>query len=136
MLSGGNVNDCTRFAHVMAAIRVGRPGPGRPRVRPDHVIADSRYIEDEYPTTPTPRIEAYVRTLLERWPDLTGDDDGRSPWSTGGLIDSASGPFVYFPMVYSRAREVSAGAARIAAEHGLVCFDPQQGRLRPASGPL
>ncbi|MCI4066045.1 hypothetical protein MRQ36_27250 [Micromonospora sp. R77] len=96
----------------------------------------SRYIEDEYPTPPTPRIEDYVRTLLERWPDLTEDDDGRSPWSTGGLIDSASGPFVYFPMVYSRAREVSAGAARIAAEHGLVCFDPQQGRLRHASGGL
>lgn len=43
MLSGGNVNDCTRFAHVMAAIRVGRPGPGRPRVRPEHVIADKGY---------------------------------------------------------------------------------------------
>ena len=43
MLSGGNVNDCTRFIHVMAAIRVERPGPGRPRVRPDHVIADKGY---------------------------------------------------------------------------------------------
>ncbi|WP_243420609.1 transposase [Micromonospora globispora] len=43
MLSGGNVNDCSRFAHVMAAIRVGRPGPGRPRVRPDHVIGDKGY---------------------------------------------------------------------------------------------
>lgn len=43
VLSGGNVNDCTRFTQVMAAIRVGRPGPGRPRVRPDHVIADKGY---------------------------------------------------------------------------------------------
>ncbi|MFG1661405.1 hypothetical protein ACGFIY_33445 [Micromonospora chersina] len=43
MLSGGNVNDCTRFPHVMAAIRVQRPGPGRPRVRPEHVIADKGY---------------------------------------------------------------------------------------------
>lgn len=43
MLSGGNVNDCTRFTQVMAAIRVGRSGPGRPRVRPDHVIADKGY---------------------------------------------------------------------------------------------
>jgi hypothetical protein len=95
----------------------------------------SRYIEDE-PTPPTPRIEAYVRALLERWPDLTDEDDGRSPWSTGGLIDSASGPFVYFAMVYRQARDVSAGAARIAAECGLVCFDPQQRQLRPASGGL
>lgn len=43
VLSGGNVNDCTRFAQVMAAIRVERHGPGRPRVRPDHVIADKGY---------------------------------------------------------------------------------------------
>lgn len=43
MLSGGNVNDCTRFHHVMAAIRVERSGPGRPRVRPEHVIADKGY---------------------------------------------------------------------------------------------
>ena len=43
MLSGGNVNDCTRFTQVMAAIRVERPGPGRPRVRPEHVIADKGY---------------------------------------------------------------------------------------------
>ncbi|MBB6035008.1 transposase [Phytomonospora endophytica] len=27
----------------MAAIRVKRPGPGRPRTRPDHVIADKGY---------------------------------------------------------------------------------------------
>ncbi len=43
MLSGGNVNDCTRFTQVLADIRVERPGPGRPRVRPDHVIADKGY---------------------------------------------------------------------------------------------
>ncbi|SCG70425.1 Transposase [Micromonospora halophytica] len=43
MLSGGNVNDCTRFTQVLAGIRVERSGPGRPRVRPDHVIADKGY---------------------------------------------------------------------------------------------
>ncbi len=43
MLTGGNVNDCTRFEQVMDAIRVTRPGPGRPRTRPDHVIADKGY---------------------------------------------------------------------------------------------
>ncbi|MFG1915864.1 hypothetical protein [Micromonospora sp. NPDC048898] len=51
-------------------------------------------------------------------------------------MGEASGPFVYFPMVYSRCAEVSAGAARIAAEHGLVCFDPQLGVLRPAPDEL
>ena len=43
MLTGGNVNDCTRFEQVMAAIRVVRRGPGRARSRPDHVIADKGY---------------------------------------------------------------------------------------------
>jgi hypothetical protein len=83
-------------------------------------------------TPPTPRIRAYVEALLERWIDLTEDDDEeRSPWSTGPLIEEASGPIIHFPMVYSRCKEVSAGAARIAAEHGLVCFDLHLGLLRP-----
>lgn len=43
VLTGGNVNDCTRFEQVMDAIAVHRRGPGRPRTRPDHVIADKGY---------------------------------------------------------------------------------------------
>lgn len=43
MVNGGNVNDCTRFESVMQAIRVPRTGPGRPRIRPDHVLADKGY---------------------------------------------------------------------------------------------
>ncbi|MEF9881477.1 IS5 family transposase [Streptomyces sp. P9-A4] len=41
--TGGNTNDCTRFTAVMEAIRVPRIGPGRPRVRPDHVLGDKGY---------------------------------------------------------------------------------------------
>ncbi|MBV1854307.1 transposase [Catellatospora tritici] len=40
VLSGGQVSDFTAFEQLMAAIRVPRIGPGRPRVRPDHAIAD------------------------------------------------------------------------------------------------
>ncbi|WP_420038096.1 IS5 family transposase [Streptomyces sp. cg28] len=42
-LTGGNRNDCTQFEQVMAGIRIARPGPGRPRTRPDHVVADKGY---------------------------------------------------------------------------------------------
>ncbi|MDX3764052.1 IS5 family transposase [Streptomyces sp. AK02-04a] len=42
-LTGGNTNDCTQFTAVMEAIRVPRPGPGRPRVRPAHVLGDKGY---------------------------------------------------------------------------------------------
>ncbi|NDK30174.1 transposase, partial [Streptomyces sp. TR1341] len=40
VVTGGNINDCTRFITVMEAIRVPRLGPGRPRIRPDHVLGD------------------------------------------------------------------------------------------------
>ena len=38
---------------------------------------------------------------------------------------------IYFPIVWSRADEVAEVASRIAAEHGLVCFDPQSEQLLP-----
>ena len=43
VLTGGNTNDCTQLTTVMDAIKVPRPGPGRPRLRPDHVIGDKGY---------------------------------------------------------------------------------------------
>ncbi|WP_406419622.1 IS5 family transposase [Streptomyces sp. NBC_01614] len=43
VVTGGNTNDCTQFTTVMEAIRVPRLGPGRPRVRPGHVIGDKGY---------------------------------------------------------------------------------------------
>jgi hypothetical protein len=85
-----------------------------------------RYLESEgLDVSPTDRIRHYVETLLERWPD---DEDG--PWATAPLVDEASGPVIYFPMSYSRADEVSAYCAQIAAEHGLICFDVQWNRIR------
>ncbi|AJF69373.1 transposase [Streptomyces vietnamensis] len=39
----GHTNDCTRFTTMMEAIRVPRPGPGHPRIRPDHVLDDKGY---------------------------------------------------------------------------------------------
>ncbi|MFD9284775.1 IS5 family transposase [Streptomyces mirabilis] len=42
-LTGGNTNNCTQFTAVMEAIRVPRIGPGRPRVRPTHVLDDKDY---------------------------------------------------------------------------------------------
>ncbi|MFB6890956.1 IS5 family transposase [Kitasatospora sp. NPDC056327] len=53
VLTGGNTNDCTRLEPVLESIRVPRVGPGRPRTRPDHVIADKGYSSR--------RIRAYLR---------------------------------------------------------------------------
>ena len=43
LLTAGNVNDTTMFAPLMAALRVARAGPGRPRTCPDYVVADKGY---------------------------------------------------------------------------------------------
>lgn len=43
VLTAGNVNDTLVFAQLIDAIRVQRNAPGRPRTRPDYVLADKGY---------------------------------------------------------------------------------------------
>ena len=42
-LTAGNVNDNPTFPQLIDGLRVARPGPGRPRTRPDHVLDDKGY---------------------------------------------------------------------------------------------
>jgi transposase len=42
-LTAGNVNDTTQFPQLMTGLRVARAGRGRPRIRPEHVLADKGY---------------------------------------------------------------------------------------------
>src|SRR3954447_3711704 len=90
----------------------------------------NRYIESDEDVPPTPRIAAFVQALLDRYPDRGTDGGGDSPWSTGPLLNDASGPVIYFPIVWRRWEEVSGQAAQLAEDHGLHCFDPQQNQLR------
>jgi transposase len=43
LITPGNVNDSTVFEAVLDAVRVPRSGRGRPRTRPDRVLADKAY---------------------------------------------------------------------------------------------
>jgi transposase len=43
VLTGGQRGDSPQFAAVLNQIRVPRQGPGRPRTRPDRVLADKAY---------------------------------------------------------------------------------------------
>lgn len=43
VITGGQRNDGAMLAHVLAEIHVPRLGPGRPRTRPDALIADRAY---------------------------------------------------------------------------------------------
>lgn len=80
---------------------------------------------------PTAGIRAYVDALLARWPDITEDAGEDSPWADGPLIGNAIGGAIHFSMVWSGAEEASEFAARLARDHGLVCYDPQREALRP-----
>ncbi|MCX4506672.1 MULTISPECIES: hypothetical protein [Streptomyces] len=93
-----------------------------------------RYLDGEVNEPPSERITAFVAALLDRWCDITEDEDETSPWSVGPLIDGASGPLVYLGLAWGRAEEASAYAATVAESLGLICFDVQQDRLRPLAG--
>jgi hypothetical protein len=43
MVTAGQAGDSPQFEPVLEAIRVPRPGPGRPRCRPDRVLGDKAY---------------------------------------------------------------------------------------------
>lgn len=43
LLTPGQAADTTRLLGLLDAVRVPRPGPGRPRARPDHLVADKAY---------------------------------------------------------------------------------------------
>lgn len=88
------------------------------------------YLETEDANPPTERIREYVGALLRRWPDITIDETGESPWSVGPLLGEADGPVICVSMQWDRAEEVSAFVAKTAASMGLVCFDLQTDTLR------
>jgi hypothetical protein len=91
-----------------------------------------RYLDSEgAATAPTPSIVAYVKELLKRYPDGDVNSGTSTVWAAPPVMDEASGPIVYLLMSYSNAEEVSAYAASLAHEQGLVCYDPQEERLRP-----
>lgn len=43
LVTAGQRGDSPQFSAVLDKIRVPRPGPGRPRTRPDRVLADKAY---------------------------------------------------------------------------------------------
>jgi transposase len=70
VLTAGTRNDCTQAESVISLIRVAKGGPGRPRVRPERVIADKGYSSRAF--------RAYLRrrgikaTIPERVDQLAG----------------------------------------------------------------
>jgi hypothetical protein len=84
------------------------------------------YLESDEPFEPTARIRTYVEALLQQYPD----DAPTGVWASIPVLDEASGPIVSLLMMHARADEVAEYAAALARDHGLICFDPQDGILR------
>jgi hypothetical protein len=106
-----------------------RPADGA-AARDEYRQLRARYMRSE-PEPPTPPIAAFIRALLDRYPEIDTEAGEDSPWADGPLMRDASGPFCYLPLVYSQCGDASAWVAQVAQEHGLVCCDPQTGKLRP-----
>lgn len=104
----------------------------------DDEAADEQYEEvmelleeaadepDEAPA-PGPQIRAYLDALVQKWPYDAPD----SPWAAVPLTDDAAGDAAIVTLVSDRSEKAADFVARLAAEHGLVCYDPQLGTLRP-----
>ncbi|WP_131732754.1 IS5 family transposase [Actinomadura formosensis] len=109
VLTAGNVNDCTAFPDVLAGIGVPRPGRGRPRCRPDRVIADKAYSS-----------AAIRRTLRRRGiavtiPQRADQKAGRARrGSRGGR------PPVFDPALYRRRNVVERCIGRLKQWRGIA----------------
>ncbi|MGW7282638.1 hypothetical protein ACWGIV_31035 [Streptomyces sp. NPDC054844] len=93
-----------------------------------------RYLNGEEGVV-SERIAAYAAALLERWCDITEDEEDTSRWSTGPLISEARGPPIYFPYGGAWPRTHRPTRQDVAESMELVCFDVQQERLRPFGRP-
>jgi len=96
-----------------------------------HRLYDNFMNDGEFVSAST-QIQSFVQKLLNRWADISteSDADRRCPWVDRPLIRNASGPLIYFMVRKSKASEVVPYVVQLAAESGLVCFDPQTGELR------
>ncbi|GIL27266.1 hypothetical protein NUM_25200 [Actinocatenispora comari] len=119
VLSGGNLNDCTRFTEAMDAIWVPHPGSGRPRCRPDPVLADKGYSSRAIRTWLRERHISH--TIPERADQIAGRKrrgrrGGRPPAFNKQLYQARGSLADDLPPRGGVARLLGPGRARVLAE--------------------
>lgn len=98
---------------------------------PDFNSRVDAYCDPARMSPPSSAIQAFVSTLLARYPDLTEDED--TPWADGPLIGNASGGFINISILWSRYEEAASFFIDAGGELGLHVFDPQSGTFIPAN---
>ena len=125
LLTGGNVHDTTMFSPLLGALRVARTGPGRPRTRPEYVIADKGYSS-----------RANRRLLRERGIGHTIPEKAdqaahrRRRGSTGGR------PPGFDPARYARRNGIERGFGQLIQWRGLPPDMTSTPATTPAPSPL
>ncbi|WP_062430688.1 hypothetical protein [Herbidospora daliensis] len=91
----------------------------------------NRLLEEESGLVPdVPAVETFREQVVAVYPDLTSDEDLETcPWTA----ELFTGPgFLVACISWKRSAEVASTLVALAKRNGLICYDPQAGRvIRP-----
>ena len=109
VLTAGNVNDTTMLADTIKAIRVPGHAAGRPRTRPDRVVADKGY--------PSRANRAYLasRGIKSTIPDRDDQKKHRANRGSGG-----GRPIEFDPAIYKGRNVVERSFNRLKNWRGIA----------------